>query len=408
MLRPPQKLLFDQPTNAIIQGSASVLLAAIAFFSGCQTSAVSLPSQTHLAQSADARQPQPGTLEVVAELPLRPWNHAVTREGRIFATVVRSDREQPALIEITGRNSYKPFPNAAWNATFGSSPNVLNRPQGIQIDEQNRLWVIDQGAWAILPDKGRPTLPDQPPKLLAFDINTGKVVYRLDLSKDAAPVPKSLPQDLAVDERNGFVYLADSQAPAIIAVNLQEKTARRFEAHPSLQPEDVDLVVEGKVVTRPDATGKRVPARIGINPISLSADRETLFYGSMTGTSLWSLPAKLFREGASDDAIAAAIKRVGPKPVSDGISTDTEGNHYITNLGENAISILSPDGKLSQLVQDDRLIWSDSLSFGEPTWLYVAVNQLNRSLLLNPETDEGKPPYSIVRIWTGTRGVPGR
>jgi sugar lactone lactonase YvrE len=385
----------------------SILLIAIALLSGSQIDANATP-QNYLAQSTSTKQPQRGTLEVVAELPLRPWNHAVTGDGRIFATVVRSDREQPALIEITGRNSYKPFPDASWNATFGSSPNVLNRPQGIQIDEQNRLWVIDQGSWQIMPDKGRLPLPDQPPKLVAFDLNTGKLVYRLNLSRDAAPVPNSLPQDLAVDERNGFVYLADSQSPAIIAINLQQKTARRFTAHPSLQPENIDLVVEGKVLSRPDDTGKLTPARIGINPISLSADRETLFYGAMTGKSLWSVPTKLFRDGVEDKAIAAAIRRVGAKPVSDGISTDTQGNHYITNLAENAISVLTSNGKLSQLVQDDRLIWSDSLSFGELSWLYVAVNQLNRSLLLNPKTDVGKPPYLIVRVWTGTQGIPGR
>lgn len=390
----------------------SVLLVAIALLLGYQTNAAPVPPQTNLAQSTTTtKQPQRGTLEVVAELPIRPWNHAVTRDGRIFATVVRSVREQPALIEITGRSSYKPFPNAAWNATFGSGPNVLNRPQGIQIDEQNRLWVIDQGSWSILPDKGRQPLPDQRPKLLAFDINTGKLIYRFDFGDDVAPTSKALPQDLAVDERNGFVYLADigTQLPsAIIVVDLKRKTARRFEAHPSLKPENIDLVVEGKVLGRPDATGKFVPQRVGVNPISLSADRETLFYGAMTGISLWSIPAKLFREGADDAAIAAAVKRVGPKPVSDGISTDTVGNHYITNLRENAIDVLTPDGKLSHLVQDNRLVWSDSLSFGEPTWLYIAVNQLNRSLLLNPKADEGKPPYLILRVWTGTKGVPGR
>jgi sugar lactone lactonase YvrE len=368
-------------------------------------------NQPLLAQSNNTNQPQQGTLEVVAELPIRPWNHSVTRDGRIFATVVRSTREQPALVEITGRNSYKPFPNEAWNATFGSSPDVLNCPHGIQIDEQNRLWVIDRGSWTIIPDNGRSPLPDQPPKLLAFDINTGKLVYRFDFSSDIAPTSRSVLQDIAVDERNGFVYVADATnqlPPALVAVDLERKTVRRFEAHPSLQAEDIDLVVEGKVLSRPDASGKLVPVRIGINPISLSSDRETLYYGAMTGTSLWSIRAKLFREGATDEAIADAIERVGAKPVSDGISTDTEGNHYITNLKNNAIDVLTPDGKLSQLVRDNRLIWSDSLSFGEPSWLYVALNQLNRSLLLNPKTDEGKQPYLIVRIWTGTQGIPGR
>lgn len=387
----------------------SVGLAAIALLAGYQISTADATVSIQLAQST-TNQPQRGTLEVVAELPLRPWNHAVTRDGRIFATVVRSTREQPALIEITGRNQYKPFPNAAWNATFGSSPDVLNCPHGVRLDDQNRLWVIDRGAWAILPDNGRSPLPDQQPKLLAFDINTGNLVYRLDLSEAVAPKSKTLVQDLAIDDRNGFVYIADpgiAVPPAIIVVDLQRQTARRFEAHPSLKAEDVDLVVEGKVIGR-TVNGKFTPNRIGINPISLSADRETLFYGAMTGTSLWSVPTQLLREGANDQTIAAAIEQVGSKPVSDGMSTDTEGNHFITNVGDNAIDVLTSAGKLSRLVQDERLIWADSVGFGEPTWLYISVNQLNRSLLLNPSRDEGKPPYLILRVWTGTQGQPGR
>lgn len=396
----------QQSLLAAIVGVCGVII----LLSGCQNSVAQTSSQLDLAQSRSTNQPQRGTLEVVAELPLRPWNHAVTRNGRIFATVVRNTREQPALIEITGRNQYRPFPNAAWNGIFGSSSNVLNCPHGVRIDEQNRLWVIDRGTWTILPDNGRSPLPDQQPKLLAFDIKTGNLVYRLDLSEDVAPKSKSLPQDLAIDERNGFVYIADpgvAAPPAIVAINLQRKTARRFEAHPSLKTENVDLVVEGKVIGRP-TNGKFTPNRIGINPISLSADRETLFYGAMTGTSVWSVPTKLLRDGADDHTIAAVIKRVGSKPVSDGMSTDTSGNHFITNVGDNAIDVLAPDGRLSHLVQDDRLIWADSVGFGEPEWLYVSVNQLNRSLLQNPTADVGKPPYLIVRVWTGTQGVPGR
>lgn len=351
-------------------------------------------------------------LEVVAELPIRPWNIAVTRDGRIFATVFRNLREQPALIEVTGSNTFRPFPNAEWNGIFGSSPDVLNRPHGIHIDEQNRLWVIDYGQWAILPDNGREPLPAQTPKLLAFDVNTGELLDRMDFGDQAVPTGTSFPQDLVVDEKNGFVYLADSGIaglpPAIIVVDLNRKTTRRFEASPSLKAEDVNLVVEGKVLAFPDQTGEMVPARIGINPISLSADRETLFYGAMNGTNMYSLPTKLLRSGADDATIAAALKRVGSKPVSDGISTDTAGNHFITNVNANAIDVLDASGKLSRLVQDDRLIWTDSTSFGEPDWLYINPNQLNRSALLNPSgKEEGQPPYLIMRIRTGTEGIPG-
>jgi len=39
------------------------------------------------------------------------------------------------------------------------------------------------------------------------------------------------------------------------------------------------------------------------------------------------------------------------------------------------------DEKTSRLVQDDRLLWPDALSFGEPLWLYIAVTHLAERLL---------------------------
>lgn len=391
--------------------NAIVLTTIVGISMSCATQPQSNTTQSPTTTPA-ASASQNASLEIVAELPIRPWNIAVTREGRIFATVFRNLREEPALIEITGRNTFRPFPNAEWNGVFGSSPNVLNRPHGIHIDEQNRLWVMDYGQWAILPDNGREPLPAQTPKLLAFDVNTGQMVYRQDFGDKAIPTGTSFPQDLTVDAKNGFVYLADSGVsglpPAIIAVDLNQKTTRRFEASPSLKAEDVNLVVESRVLSFPDDAGNMVPARIGINPISLSADSETLFYGPMNGTSMYAVPAELFRSGADDATIAAAVKRIGPKPVSDGISTDTAGNHFITNVNENAIDVLDINGKLSRLVQDNRLIWTDSTSFGEPDWLYINPNQLNRSPLLNPNgQDEGKQPYLILRVQTGTEGIPG-
>lgn len=96
------------------------------------------------------------------------------------------------------------------------------------------------------------------------------------------------------------------------------------------------------------------------------------------------------------------------KPVSDGISTDSEGNHFIANLRDNAIDKLSKDGKLSRLVQDDRFLFPDNVRFGPDSWLYVAVNQLHRSSIFTGTADAGKPPYLIARVWTGTKGQPGR
>ncbi|MGD2084424.1 MAG: L-dopachrome tautomerase-related protein [Chromatiales bacterium] len=170
----------------------------------------------------------------------------------------------------------------------------------------------------------------------------------------------------------------------------------------------MDLVVEGRVVEVTGDEGESEPARVAINPITLSADGETLYFGAMSGTSWYSVPTRLFRSEAPDGVIAAAVVRLGPKPLSDGASTDAQGRHYFTNLRDNAIDVLHPDGRLTRLVQDDRLSWPDALSFGPDGWLYVAVNQLHRSPPFNRGVDRGRQPYLILRVWTGAPGIPGR
>lgn len=338
----------------------------------------------------------PGVIESVAELPINPGNLAVTKEGRVFATVHQFRRAGVQLIEITGPDSYRPWPDSAWNGAFGSGPEVLNSVLGIRIDTQGRLWVLDNG----LGD------PPQTPKLVAFSLADGKPVFRYDFPPETGPVGSFL-NDLAVDDARGFVYIADpggSHAPALVVVDLNKRSSRRFTASPALQTEDVDLVVEGRVVGPRGEDGKVKPARVAVNPIALSADGETLYFGAMTGRTWYRVPARLLREGADDATIAAAIVKAGPKPVSDGAVVDAAGNHYFTDLGHNAIAVLRPDGRLETLVEDERLLWPDALSFGEPDWLYIAVNQLHRAPALNGGVEGGKPPYCILRVYTGSEG----
>ena len=335
-----------------------------------------------------------GATEVVAELPINPGNVAVTAKGRVFATVHQFRRAGVQLIEVTGPNSYRPWPNTAWNGPFSSGADVLNSALGIQADRQGRLWVLDNG----LGD------PPQQPKLVAFSLADGKPVWRYDFPPEVAPLGCFL-NDLAVDDQRGFVYIADpggSHEPALVIVDLNNRSARRFTASPALRAEAVDLVVEGRVMTRPDAEGKPQPIRVGVNPITLSADGETLYFGAMNGKTWYQVPTRLLRSGADDATIAAAITKAGVKPLSDGAATDAAGNHYFTDLAHNAITVLRPDGRLEVLVEDDeRLLWPDALSLADSGWLYIAVNQLHRAPPLNGGVEGAQLPFRIMRVYTG-------
>lgn len=352
------------------------------------------------AGAADATAPAVGTLQEVAALPINPGNIAVSRDNRIFVTVHQFRHGPARLIEVLPPNQFKPWPDTPWNAAPGSGPDVFNAVLGVRIDQQDRLWVIDNGQGT----------PHRPPKLLAFELATGKLYFRHDFPATVA-APGSFLNDLAVDGERGFVYLADIGGqfdPGIVVVDVNRNQSWRFAGHRSLAAEEADVVVDGRVIQLPGPDGKPRPARVAINPITLSADGETLFYGAMSGRSWWALPARMLRERNDNALLAAAIRKVGFKPVSDGASTDKEGNHFFTNLGENAIDRLSASGELKTLVKDSRLSWPDALGFGGNGWLYIATNQLHRSPPLNGGQESGQPPFRIFRVWTGTTGIAGR
>ncbi|MEQ9366928.1 MAG: L-dopachrome tautomerase-related protein, partial [Leptospirales bacterium] len=283
------------------------------------------------------------------------------------------------------------------NADPERRENVFRSVLGVQVDTEDRLWVLDNGL-------GKTPAA---PRLFAFDIETGRLVFSYEFPAATAAAGSFL-NDLAVDAERGYVYIADiggSGEPGIVVVNISNPDdirSHRFNGAPSFQPEDVDVVVDGK----PVQMGGR-PARVGINPITISADGETVFFGPMCATSYYGVKAESLQEAR--DTASLPIERVGPKPVSDGASTDRAGRHYFTNLANNSIDVLEK-GKLSTLAKHEQyLSWPDALSFGDDGWLYVATNRLHLSPALNGGS-EGAPEggFYIVRIATGARGVPGR
>lgn len=320
-------------------------------------------------------------LEEVAALDIRPGDVAVSAEGRVFATIHPLGSQQLQLVEIINGKAI-PYPNKAYQKNGKkASDATFDAMLGLIFDKNNQLWVIDMGL-----ELGKT-------RLWAFDISKNKVVEKIELPASVAP-KGTFTQDVAIDDKNGWAYLADIANPGIIALNLKTKKATRFGGHVSLQAEDKDMLIDGEVVL---FGGK--PARVAIDPITLSADKETLFFGAMNGSSWYQVPAKLFRAGKDNETIGKAISKAGDKPFSDGAATDARGNHYFTNLQEHAITKLDASGKLSHLVQDDqKILWPDNVYLAPGGWMYISTNQLNTTTGFTAKQDTGKAPYYIYKF----------
>lgn len=344
----------------------------------------------------DIKTPKYGTLEIVALLEVCPGNVAVSHEGRIFASVHPLRKGPVQLMEVLGDNQYEPFPSPSWNKRPGTGRNVIHSPLGVVVDDNNWLWVIDGG---------NVLMQAKQPKLLAFDVKTRKLMFRYDFPTRIAPVGSFL-QDLVVDVKNQMVYLADVGGqgiePAIVALNYGSNTAIRFEDS-RMKAENIDLILNKK---SQNFLGK--PARVGVNPITLSANGERLFFGSLSGTKFYVIPAIMLRNFRAKEDLSKAIKVHGPKPLSDGSTIDANGNIYITNLQNNSLDVLRPNGVLQTIVKNDKILdWPDNARLGPDGWVYLAVNQLHKTKAFLGK-DMGQPPYYIVKVYVGEQVVWGR
>lgn len=321
-----------------------------------------------------------GTLEVVAELEVTPGNVAVSKEGRIFSSIHPFRPSNYQLVEITGKSTYVPFPNEQVQSTSDNkSDNKLDAPLGIIFDNKNRLWVLDVG------------LNIGHTRLFSYDIDTRKEVLRFDIPLEFAP-STSFVQDLVVDEINGFVYLADVRNPGIIVIDIRKNEFSKIIDIPSMQPEDIDIIIDNKVHYR-----KGKPVRIALDAITISVDRDTLYYGPMNGTKWYKVPTKQIREGAENEEIIKHIAVVGKKPICDGAATDENYNHYFTNIQNNSIDVLSKDGTLSTLKKSPFFDWPDSVRI-QGDWLYIATNQIHKSPAFGEGIERSTGLFRILKL----------
>lgn len=175
-------------------------------------------------------------LITVAKMDIRPGNVTVTNKGEVFATIHPFGNHSLQLVKIVNK-TYVPFPDKTWQREKDApaTSTTFDTPLGIATDTKNNIWLIDMGI-----NYGRT-------RLFAFDSKTGKKTFELVFPENVAP-KGSIVQDLAVDDKNGFVYLADISNPGILVVNLKDQSVRRLRQHKSFLAEDIDMVIDNKVV----------------------------------------------------------------------------------------------------------------------------------------------------------------
>lgn len=325
--------------------------------------------------------------EIVAELDRAPGNVAVTPDGRIVMSQHQFFEPETRVVELKPDGTTTPFPHADWSGAPGPDGKGMNAVLGVVADQRGIVWMAENGGAV--------------PRIVGWDTRTSRLHRVIALPPHAAP-DGSFPNDLAIDVAHGAIFLADFGAkagPALIVVDLDTGRARRVLAgHPSVQAEDIPMVIDGYEVTLgPSAEAE--PARIGVNPIAMGPTNTWVYYGAMHGDDVWRVRATdLLDESLSADDLEARVERYGSKPVSDGITVDADGNVYVSDLTEGAIGVTRPDGDYQSYVRDNRIEWPDGFAAGPDGWIYVTINKLHLTPMLNKGRDEAQPPFYLARF----------
>jgi sugar lactone lactonase YvrE len=328
-----------------------------------------------------------------------PAGVKVDHQGNYYVSVPRWAHGIPAtmnrIVVKEGKPLLEAFPSWDWNKI--GNVHVLQSVLGYEIDEYNRMWLLDQGKIAYAPS------PEGSQKLVIWDLNTNKLLDSIVIPNEIAPYRTSFLNDVVVDNKNGFVYITDSgygwqDHPldgGIIVYNMKTRAFRRvLDRHYSTQEfPDFHFQIDYKPVF------KDKPLRIGADGIALSADRSTLYYCQITGRNLYAIDTALLKNYKTPlEQINSAVQVIGSKgTTTDGMHADNKGNVFYTMLEGKGIGFYDAEGHgFHKIVSDDRMLWVDGVAFDQKGSIIFNNNRLHE--MFGGYEIDWSNPYNLI-IW---------
>ncbi len=330
-----------------------------------------------------------------------PAGVKIDRDGALYVSVPRWEPGIPATVNRIQMVDGKPMLTAypSWEMNRIGDPHALQSVLGWEIDEQNRAWFLDQGHI-----EGQPSI-DGAQKIVCWDMTRNELVASIPIPDAIASYQASFLNDLVIDNRSGYLYIADSGIfsdplqGGLIVCNTRTGALRRV-LHQHESTQDAPgywFEIAGKKVWRDR------PMRTGADGIALSADRRTLYYCPLTSRHLYAIETGLLQDFSTPDAVlAAAVQDCGDKGTNtDGMGADNQGAIYYTMLEGQGIGRYEPaGGRFQTLVSDPRMVWVDGLTFDGRGGIVFNNNRLHE--LFGGELD-WTDPYNLI-VWRAYLG----
>jgi hypothetical protein len=276
---------------------------------------------------------------VVAKLDTPPGNLAVSPSGRVFFNFHPEYNPTVKIAELldgdvsSPSSSWKAYPNVEFQSSITT---VLS----MRLDSlHDRLWLLDFGLHGF----------KSTPKLVSLSIISNTVYSTYNFPSDVASMGSML-NDFSISKNGQLLYIADTSilamTPAIIVYSVEGNFSYRLlSSFSSLYGQSSFFDVNHHNI----GFGP-LGMKINVDSIALSRDNRALYFAPLTGSELLCVDTALVHAAMctpdNNDcsqhqrALANGVQVVlENKPITDGITTDEDGNVWLTALGHSSIGI---------------------------------------------------------------------
>jgi sugar lactone lactonase YvrE len=315
--------------------------------------------------------------------------------GNSYLSVPRWHQGIPAtlnrIVDVDGKPVLEAFPS--WEMNAQGDPDALQAVLGFEIDENDVMWILDQGHI-----DGAPSL-DGAQKIVKWDLRENKLLDVIKIPAEISDYTASFLNDICVDNEAGYAYIADSGIftdplqGGLVVVNTTTNELRRV-LHQHVSTQDVAdywFEIDGARINAES------PMRTGADGIALSHDRLTLYWCPLTSRNLYCIDTALLQDFSTPDAdLENAVVDLGSKGTNtDGMTADNQGRIWFTMLEGMGMGYYDPaDGGMHRVVADERMIWVDTPQIDNSGYILFSVNQLH--FLNAAELDYDKPDNLFI------------
>ncbi len=335
---------------------------------------------TASAAKASVSWDEPPQLTVVAKSSYQWTGVAVSPSGRLFVCFPSWGNHPDYHIgEILSGEVY-PYRDLEDRASFVCV-------QSLFADATNTLWVLDAGK------RTKQDKASAEPRLLMVSLSSNEILRTYGLPANVA-LPDSMVTDVRVDNARGVAYITDSGHGGIIVLDLN--TGDSWRALTDI-PE-----VRSRLQAIYFPTGL-FSGLADCDGLELSADKKLLYFSSLGGDVLYSVPtATLLDQSLSVAQREKQVKAINVQNVPTDGMVLREDALYMGALSSEGVWEFFPDetnvleaGAILNLGVDIR--WADSFALAADKSVYFTTSALNYPV-------DQQPPYELFHmVWPEKR-----